>query len=225
MQKNRYERNSPSLTEQESQLLREKRVLVVGCGGLGGYLIELLTRIGVGSICAVDGDVFEESNLNRQLLAEESLLGKSKAEAAKARGKVINSEVKIQAIQTYLDSDNADELVKDCDAVLDGLDNVKSRKILAEACDKAGVPYIHGAVRGWGLQAAISMPGDHLIETLYAQEGDEVDQGALSFTPAMCASLQAALCVQLLVGRPVESGTLHYFDLLHQTFASIPVVL
>lgn len=225
MLENRYERNSPALSEQECKLIQGKRVLIVGCGGLGGYLLEFLARVGVGFIRVVDGDVFDQSNLNRQLLAEESLIGIPKAEAAKARGKSINSAVEIEAICSFLDSNNAYKLVKDCDVVLDGLDNVKARKILSAACADAGVPYVHGAVRGWELQAAVSMPGDHLIDTLYPQDGDVSDQSAPSFTPAMCASLQAALCVQLLAGRPVESGTLHYFDLLHQTFASIPVVL
>ena len=61
----RYERNLPALTEAECLLLREKRILVVGCGGLGGHIIDQLARIGIGSLKVVDGDVFEESNLNR----------------------------------------------------------------------------------------------------------------------------------------------------------------
>ena len=71
----RYLRNLSALTEGECRLLRSKRILVVGCGGLGGYIIEMLTRIGVGAIRAVDGDRFEESNLNRQLLSAPELLG------------------------------------------------------------------------------------------------------------------------------------------------------
>ena len=65
----RYERNIPALSDQECRLLRSKRVAVIGCGGIGGYLIELLARIGVGYILAVDGDVFDESNFIRQLLS------------------------------------------------------------------------------------------------------------------------------------------------------------
>ena len=83
--KARYERNVPALTEAECEALRRKRVLVVGCGGLGGHLIEMLARIGIGALRVVDGDVFEPSNLNRQLLSEVSTLGLSKAKAAAAR--------------------------------------------------------------------------------------------------------------------------------------------
>ena len=78
----RYERNIPALTEAECALLQQKRVLVVGCGGLGGHIIDQLARIGVGFLRVVDGDVFESSNLNRQLLSEAALLGVSKAKAA-----------------------------------------------------------------------------------------------------------------------------------------------
>ena len=81
----RYERNIPALSEAECEILQRKRVLVVGCGGLGGHLIDMLARIGVGALRVVDGDVFEPSNLNRQLLSEVPLLGVSKARAAAAR--------------------------------------------------------------------------------------------------------------------------------------------
>ena len=72
----RYCRNLPAISAEEQAALKEKRVLVAGCGGLGGYLIEHLARMGVGRITAVDGDVFEESNLNRQILSAPALLGR-----------------------------------------------------------------------------------------------------------------------------------------------------
>ena len=81
----RYIRNLGALTEQECAQLRTKTVFVAGCGGLGGYLIEMLLRLGVGAIRAADGDVFEASNLNRQLLSSTRNLGRSKAEAAQDR--------------------------------------------------------------------------------------------------------------------------------------------
>ena len=65
----RYTRNIPALTEAECELLAEKKVCVIGCGGLGGNVLEHLARIGIGMITAVDGDVFDQSNLNRQLLS------------------------------------------------------------------------------------------------------------------------------------------------------------
>ena len=219
----RYQRNIPALTREECALLRTKRLLVVGCGGLGGHLIDLLVRVGIGAIRAVDGDVFEESNLNRQLLSEVPLLGVSKAKAAAQRVGRVNPEVEIEALECYLTEANAAELIAGCDVVLDGLDNIHSRRILAHACEKANVPYIFGAIQGWIAQAAISMPGDHLVENLYPEGTVVKDKSVLSFTPALCASMQAALCVKYLVGRPVKSGTIYYFDLLNQEFETIPM--
>ena len=220
----RYERNIPALTEAECALLRKKRVLIVGCGGLGGHLIDQLARVGVGAIRAVDGDVFEASNLNRQLLSEVPLLGFGKAAAAAQRIRRVNPDTEVETIEEYLTETNAARLISGCDAVLDALDNIKSRRLLASACSRAKVPYVYGAVQGWIAQAAVSMPGDGLMEALYPQDIPLANKSVLSFTPALCASLQSALCVQLLVGRPVKSGTIFYFDLLNQEFETIPMV-
>ena len=220
----RYSRNIPALSEAEFALLRGKSVAVIGCGGLGGHLIELLARIGVGHIRAVDGDQFEASNLNRQLLSEEAGLGTSKADAAAARIAKINSDVRAEAVSVFLDRDNAADLIAGCDVVLDALDNITARRALGEACGAAGIPYIYGAISGWVAQAAVCLPGDNLIARLYPDEVVIRDKSVLSFTPALCASVQAALCVKLLAGRPIEHGVLYYYDLLHQEFETIPLI-
>ena len=221
--KARYERNVPALTEAECEALRRKRVLVVGCGGLGGHLIEMLARIGIGALRVVDGDVFEPSNLNRQLLSEVPTLGLSKAKAAATRINRVNPEVEVEAVTENMTEVNVHELLQGCDAVLDGLDNIESRRVLASACTRAGIPYIYGAVNGWVAQAAISMPGDHLVDILYPKDVVIKNKSVLSFTPALCASVQVSLCVKLLVGRAVETGTVCYFDLLNQEFETIPM--
>ena len=220
----RYARNLPALTREECALLGQKRVLVVGCGGLGGHIIDELARIGVGALRVVDGDVFEASNLNRQLLSQVPLLGGAKAGSAADHISRVNPDVSAEAIHAFLTEANAMELVAHCDIVMDALDNIPSRKILAAACEQAGIPYIYGAIQGWVAQAAISMPGDRLIEKLFPGEVEIRDKSVLSFTPALCASIQCALCVKLLTGRPVETGTLYYFDLLNQEFETIPMV-
>lgn len=221
MTKKRYERNIPALSAAECALLREKRVAIIGCGGLGGYLIELLCRAGVGHIRAVDGDVFDESNLNRQLLSERALIGRSKAEAAAERVWCIDPGCELESVTAWLDENNAGELISGCDVVLDGLDNIPARRVLAAACVKAGVPYVYGAISGWMAQAAVSLPGDGLINALYPENTEIRDKSALSFTPALCASMQAALCVKLLTGRPVERGALYYFDLMNMEFETV----
>ena len=220
----RYERNLPALTEEACQILRKKRVLVVGCGGLGGHIIDQLARIGVGFLRVVDGDVFEASNLNRQLLSSVPLLGISKAKAAADHIARVNPDVAVETAEAFLSESNAESLLENCDIVMDALDNIPSRRILAAACEKANIPYIYGAIQGWVAQAAISMPGDHLIDTLYPEEIEITDKSVLSFTPALCASMQVCLCVKLLTGLPVETGTISYFDLLNQEFEKITIV-
>ena len=220
----RYLRNTPALTEAECLALREKKVLVVGCGGLGGHILDQLARIGIGSMRVVDGDVFEESNLNRQLLSSVPMLGVNKANAAAAHIARVNPGITVEAVEGFLTKSNAGPLIDGCDVVLDALDNIPSRKILASACETAGIPYIYGAIQGWVAQAAVSMPGDDLIAKLFPEEVEIRDKSVLSFTPALCASMQTALCVKLLTGRPVETGTVYYFDLLNQEFEMIPMV-
>ena len=220
----RYARNIPALTRAECKVLRQKRILVVGCGGLGGHIIDQLARIGVGFLRVVDGDVFEASNLNRQLLSSVPLLGVSKAKAAADHIARVNPDVTVESVQTFLTEGNATEILAGCDIVMDALDNIPSRRILAAACEKASIPYIYGAIQGWVAQAAISMPGDQLINTLYPEEIEITDKSVLSFTPALCASMQTALCVKWLLGRSVETGTIYYFDLLNQEFETIPMV-
>ncbi|MBO7373961.1 MAG: ThiF family adenylyltransferase, partial [Oscillospiraceae bacterium] len=113
----RYIRNLGALSEEECAQLRKKTVLVAGCGGLGGYLIEMLLRLGVGEIRAADGDRFEASNLNRQLLSVPGLLGKPKAEAAAERAETVNPDVRFLAVPEFVTETNVMELVRGCDAV------------------------------------------------------------------------------------------------------------
>ena len=209
----RYIRNLGALTEKECALLREKTVLVAGCGGLGGYLIEMLLRLGLGEIRAADGDRFEASNLNRQLLSTQELLGKPKAEAAAERAAAVNPDVRFLAVPEFVTEANVRKLTQGCDAVLDALDNIASRNILAKACTEAQIPMIHGAICGWSAQAAIVMPGDGLMEQIYPKGAALTSKASLSFTPPFCAALQTALCVRLLTGREIEAGKLYIADL------------
>lgn len=217
----RYLRNLSALTEGECRLLRSKRILVVGCGGLGGYIIEMLTRIGVGTIRAVDGDRFEESNLNRQLLSSPELLGVSKAVAAAARINQVNPDVKAEAYYAFFDESNAESLLSGCDLVMDALDNIESRRLLAHYCEKLGLPLVYGAISGWVAQAAISLPGDKFVEKLYPKEVEIRDKSTLAFTPALCAAMQCALATRLLCGREIKNSSLKYFDLLNMEFETI----
>lgn len=214
-------RNLPALTEAECEKLKSSRVFICGCGGLGGYLSELVVRAGVGKVRAADPDVFDETNLNRQLLATRESLGRNKALCAMERARLIAPETEYEALAVRLDESNADGLLAGCDIVLDGLDSARSRRTLSAACARLGLPLVLGAVDGWLCHAALSMPGDGLTERLYPAGTADADAaaapvGTLSFCPALCASVQVALCVAYLCGRDVESGRLCCFDLLGQ---------
>lgn len=218
----RYERMIGALSGAERKTIQSKTVFIAGCGGLGGYLLEYLARLGVGKIRIADGDVFEPSNLNRQLLSAPELLGTRKVDAAAERVRLINPDVSLEAVPEFLTAENAARLLDGCDLALDALDNAAARRMLSDGCDQAGIPWVHGAIQGWVAQAAISMPGDGLLAKLYPSDGSE-SKASLPFTPALCASIQASLCTQLLAGRKAEAGRVWCFDLLNMELESYQI--
>jgi len=221
----RYERNIGAITREENEQLKTFNVCVIGCGGLGGHVIENLARLGIGHITAVDGDVFQESNLNRQILSAEDNLGEAKARAARERVGRINSRIELRAVCDFLTEANSFELIQGHDAVVDALDNIPGRILLEEACEKAAIPLIHGAIAGWYGQVAVVMPGDRLLSALYAggqEKGAELETGNPSFTPAVIAALQAAETLKVLLHRPqILRKKLLTTDLLNQRYEVI----
>ena len=215
----RYTQQQPILTAEGQALLAQKRVLIVGCGGLGGHLIENMLRLGVGSILAVDPDTFEESNLNRQLLCTEPLLGTSKAEAAAARARTVNPGVRFQALPVAFTAENGDELVQGCDLVLDGLDSVPARLLLEEVCARQGVPLVHGAIGGELVQVAVVPPGSGLLRALYAGAASaERPKVSVAYAPACCAAIQSAQALRLLLNeRPPLWGRVLALDMSTMT--------
>ncbi len=204
MSQERYLKNMNLLSAEENQRLKTFKVCVVGCGGLGGYVIELLGRMGIGSITAVDGDVFELSNLNRQLLSDEPSIGKSKAEAAVDRMAKVNSEIKVIAKTCFLTEQNGAEIISGHDLVFDALDNMSSRRILESLCSRCNIPLIHGAIGGWYAQVCTIMPGDFIFHKIYPEnmeKGIEAELGNPSFTPAMTASIQVSEGIKVLFGK------------------------
>lgn len=215
---NRYNRNMMTLSPEENKKLNEFKICVIGCGGLGGYVVELLGRLGVGFITAIDGDVFEETNLNRQILSTERQIGKSKAMVAKERMDEVNSDVEVNAIQEFLTEENCRELIMGHHVVVDALDNMTTRIILEKHCEVLDLPMIHGAIAGWYGQVSTILPGDRTLEKIYPEgenKGAEVELGNPSFTPALVASLQVAEVVKLLF---------HKGDLLQRKLLTIDLL-
>ncbi len=200
----RYQRNFAAITEEEQLLLKEKRLLIAGCGGLGGYLLEFMMRLGVGKITAVDGDCFDVTNLNRQLLCTDQNLGCGKAATAAERANIVNPDVTVIPVCEMFTEENADLLVEGQDLVLDALDNVSSRLLLEDTCARYKVPLVHGAVQGWYAQVSVVMPGSSILHTIYRDDRAVHSKTILPFTPPLCASIQAAEATKLLCGRRSE---------------------
>ena len=198
----RYDRNIGTITIEEQALLAEKSVCVIGCGGLGGGVIENLTRMGVGELTLVDGDVFDVSNLNRQVLSNEGNIGKSKALQAAEQMSQINSELTYISIKEMVTEENAVSIIEGCDVVVDALDNVGARFALEKACDALGIPLVHGAISGWNGQVGVVMPGSYMISALYG-EATELSESPTnpSFTPAVVSAMQAMETIKILLGR------------------------
>lgn len=224
----RYLRNLNALSEVDCAALAAAHVAVVGCGGLGGYVIESLARVGVGALRVIDGDVFEESNLNRQLLATEGNLSTAKADAARERVAAVNSEVKVDTRRVLLTEQNAGELIAGSDCVVDCLDSLEARFWLAHAASELGIPVVYGAIAGWFGQTCTVYPGDVSFVTVYGQiEGESAHEelGNLPFTASAVAAVQAAETIKVLTGKGVPlRNRLLMVDLLSGTFDEVELV-
>ncbi len=218
----RYRRNRETVSKADQLKLFRSRVAVIGCGGLGGYLVEELARLGVGTLVLVDPDVFEEHNLNRQLFSSPARLGQAKVAAAVERVAEINPAVTALPHRAAFSTANGRELLAGADVVLDGLDNVLVRRELAATCRDLGVPWVHGAIAGWYGQVAVQLPGEDLSPLLRptAQgKGVETALGNPSFTPATVASLEVAEVTKVLLGRGTPlSGRVLVVNLLDMEF-------
>lgn len=221
----RYSRNMKMLSPEENDSLKGMRVCVIGCGGLGGHIIEMLGRLGVGYITAVDGDVFEESNLNRQLLSSVSVIGKSKALTAKERMAEVNPLININPIYDRLTMENGREIIKDHHVVVDALDNVDSRLNLQDLCAELKIPLVHGAIAGWYGQVTTIFPEDRTLDMIYFDrniKGLEKELGNPSFTPALVASIEVSEVLKILIGRgELLRKKLLHIDLLSQDYTVI----
>lgn len=200
----RYDRNMMTLSREENDSLREKKVCVIGCGGLGGYIIEMLGRLGIGTIVAVDGDVFEETNLNRQILSDITVIGKSKALQAYERMKTVNPDISLIPRVENFTKQNCSSILEGCHVAVDALDNIQSRMLLLECCESLKIPLVHGAIAGWYGQVTTIYPGDKTLDKIYSNYKDSDIKNPLgnpSFTPALTASLEVSEVVKLLIGR------------------------
>ena len=216
-----FSRNQGALTVEQQQTLQQSRVAVVGCGGLGGYVIEQLVRIGVGQLLLFDPDVFSPSNCNRQLNALRHTMGHNKAEVAAIRAVAIHSFCTVAPFSLDF-REVADNTWDQVDVMVDCLDNIQSRLDLAALCTKKNIPLVHGAVKSWYGQVGVQLPGGDLINRLYPDRTARHTQEpppVLSFSVGAVASLQVGEAVKLLLGlsSPLHNSWMH-IDLPHCDF-------
>lgn len=210
-------RNFPSLTVADQARLWAARVLVAGLGGLGGMQAPLLTRLGVGSLVLVDGDVFAPSNLNRQALASRRNLGRSKAREMADYLVSVQPGLELQVVDRFLrQAADWESCLSGVAVVLDALDNLPSRQALYQAARAAGVPLIHGAVLGPDGQVTTLLPADPpgFAQAYLGQRPARPEPPpVLAPAVAVVAGLQVQEAVRLLLGRPLAyHGRLAYWD-------------
>jgi adenylyltransferase/sulfurtransferase len=229
MPNNRYSRQLilPQLGKEGQKRLAAAKVLLVGCGGTGGAIAELLVRAGIGRLTLLDRDVVERSNLHRQMLFEEHDVGAPKAHIAPALLKRINSEVEVVGLAEDFSPANAEKLVRDADLVMDGTDNLESRFIINDACVKLGKPWIYvGAVGTYGMRAVIR-PGQGACLRCFIPKTPDAGSiptcataGVLNTVPGLMGALAATEAIKLIVGeRPSDKLVVH--DVWSEDFHAI----
>lgn len=240
----RYTRNSTTLSPEEQGKLLAGRVLLVGLGGLGGHILDMLARMGVGHITGVDGDIFEESNANRQLLCTQESMNGAKTAAAARHAALVNAAVQFTPVPHFVRGAEFGPLVADVNVVVDALGGLEHRPALHKAARDAGKPVVSAGIAGltgWlavvrpeGINPVSLLGQDAVTPTGPAETSPsagatdatspalsaEERLGNLAPTVATAAALQCAEILKLLTGRPALEGLL-LFDLADHSFTKV----
>jgi molybdopterin-synthase adenylyltransferase len=212
----RYARNLRTFSLSEQAALLKAHIGVVGLGGLGGVVTEILARMGLGRMTLIDGDRFEESNLNRQFLSSVATLGLSKTEAAQRRISQINPAVDCIEVPAFLNPQNAEALLAPCDVVVDCLDNLPARFWVEDACKRLGRPMVSAAVAGKAGHVTTIFPEDPGLRRIYGDprnvpiKGAETALGTIAFSVVFLASLECAEVAKIVLhkGSPLRNKLL-----------------
>ncbi len=210
--------------------LADARVLVVGAGGLGSPAAYYLAAAGVGTLRLADDDVVDRSNLQRQILHTEAMIGVPKVASATAALEALNPRVRIEAVQARVTSANVEALLDGVDVVVDGADNFPVRYLLNDACVKHGVPLVYGAVHRFEGQASVFDAGRQrgtapCYRCLFPEPPPPeaapncAEAGVLGVLPGVIGLVQATEVLKLLlgIGTPL-TGRLLQFDALAMHF-------
>lgn len=205
------------------QKLKSARVLVIGAGGLGAPVLSYLAGAGVGTVGFIDDDVVSASNLQRQVIFDESQLGMPKVFAAEARLKALNPFIELRPYNRRFDSEIAEELVSDYDLVIDGTDSFVTRSLVNVACTAKSIPLISGAISQWEGQVTLFYPanGSGCYACLFPQEPAAglapscAEAGVIGPLPGIIGSMMAAEAVKWITGAgQTLQGQMLIFDAL-----------
>ena len=228
----RYSRHLrlPDVGLQGQKTLEAARVLLVGAGGLGSPAAYYLAAAGIGTLRIADDDVFDRSNLQRQILHTDARIGTPKVESAAIALSALNPRTTVEAIRERITSDNVERLLDGIDVVVDGADNFPARYLLNDACVKLGKPLVYGAVHRFEGQASVFDAGRHrgvapCYRCLFPEPPSPesapncAEAGVLGVLPGVIGLLQATEAIKLLlgIGEPLR-GRLLQFDALAMRF-------
>jgi adenylyltransferase/sulfurtransferase len=233
-QRSRYSRHLliPEVGEEGQQRLLDARVLLIGAGGLGSPASLYLAAAGIGTLGIVDGDVVDESNLQRQIVHATDRLGEPKVLSAKRTLEALNPDVRVVPFQERLTSENVDRvLAEGWDVIVDGADNFPTRYLVNDASVWHGIPVVHGSIFRFEGQVTVFQPGQGpCYRCLFPSPPPPelapscAEGGVLGVLPGIIGSLQAneALKLVLGAGEPLV-GRLLLFDALATTLDEVAV--
>ncbi len=185
-------KNFSALGLEDQKRLLDSSVLVVGCGGLGGYVVEIISRIGVGKIVVADGDKFEESNLNRQILCTQNTLGRNKARVAAERIHAIAPYCRVEVIDRFLEERDLNCFVPQVDVVVDAVGGIEFKGVLLRRCRILKKPVVCGAIAGFEGFVVSVCPTSRDPSDFFRGRGEEGAEHILG-SPAPTVSLVATL--------------------------------
>jgi len=182
------------------------KVLVIGAGGLGAPVLLYLAAAGVGTLGIIDGDIVDISNLQRQVIHFTPDIGKAKVDSAKEKISQINPDVEVITYNQFLTADNAFDIIKDYDIIVDGTDNFPVKFLINDACVLAGKPFSHGGILRFEGQTLTHLPGTACYRCVFdgpppANAVPTCSQaGVLGAIAGMLGTIQSAEILKFLTG-------------------------
>jgi len=211
------------------QKLSDAKVLVIGAGGLGIPVLTYLNAMGVGTLGIIDNDTVSISNLHRQVIYDESDVGRNKIDAIQEKLKTQNSDTQLVCYDTFLVKENALKIISEYDIVVDASDNFPTRYLVNDACVILDKPFVYGALHGYEGQVSVfNYEEGPTYRCLFPNmpKEDEVpncnEHGVLGIIPGIIGNFQALETIKVITGvGEVLSGKLLLFNGLNQSYQKI----